>query len=264
LTLRYTRFPANLGGTDLVGQWHRCIALTSETWVWLFGDDDLMSADCVAAFRSYLAHTASPPDLLRFRVQEIDGAGVVVKRPQSFESPLSSLQFCRLRLRNAIRSYVPEHVFRRQAFANSGGFPRFALAWCSDDAAWIRLAAHTGMHEISSGIVSWRRSGLNITSARTELAPVKLRAATEYVRWLEREFRRDGANGLDAEFAMLCRRWLVGHRRYLRTYFFRAGLAGCARNSAHLFRFGAAGALANMARQDLKALLASSRRRRSS
>ena len=262
LSIQYTRFTSNLGGADLVAHWHRCVDLTSESWIWLFSDDDLMSDDCVAAFRSYLAHTPAPPDLLRFRVQEIDDAGVVLRPPLSLKSPLSSLEFCASRLRGEIPSYVPEHVFRRQTFVDCGGFPRFALAWCSDDAAWMRMGRNTGMHEIPSGVVSWRRSGLNITSARAELAPVKLRAATEYLRWLKTELSSYDAHAVNGEFSSLCRQWLIRHSRYLDTYFLRAGLLPCARNSAHLFRFGGLGALASLVQYDLKRLLAQSRARR--
>ena len=42
--ITYKRFKTNLGSCDLISQWKRCIALSSEEpWIWLFSDDDLMS-----------------------------------------------------------------------------------------------------------------------------------------------------------------------------------------------------------------------------
>ncbi|SVA69461.1 uncharacterized protein METZ01_LOCUS122315, partial [marine metagenome] len=41
LDLKYYRFPANLGSQSLTEHWNRCVALSSEPWVWLFADDDL-------------------------------------------------------------------------------------------------------------------------------------------------------------------------------------------------------------------------------
>ncbi len=261
LAIRYTRFATNLGGAHLVDHWHRCVSLADETWVWLFSDDDLMSEDCVAAFRAHLSSQPAPADLFRFRVQEIDGSGRVVRPPQSLKSPLWPIEFCTLRFRGQIRSYVPEHVFRRTAFIERGGFPHFALAWCSDDAAWVKLAERAGMHEVPAGIVSWRRSGLNITSRHAALAPVKLLAATEYVRWLQQELPLDDRPAVRREFRALCRKWLLGHSRYLQTSFTRAGIVRCARNGAPLFPYGTPAAAAALLRSDLARWLRGRRKR---
>src|SRR5690606_24954974 len=47
-------FKENLGLTDLVGQWNRCVKLsTKEEYVWLFPDDDIMSHECIESFYQY-------------------------------------------------------------------------------------------------------------------------------------------------------------------------------------------------------------------
>lgn len=49
--INYHRFSTNVGGENLVGQWHRCINLTNgEKYIWLFSDDDIMAENCVAEF----------------------------------------------------------------------------------------------------------------------------------------------------------------------------------------------------------------------
>ena len=50
LPVKFHRFDENFGKTSLVKHWERCVRMTSEPWVWIFSDDDLMDADCVAAF----------------------------------------------------------------------------------------------------------------------------------------------------------------------------------------------------------------------
>ena len=54
LSFAYNRFDNNLGGVSLVRQWERCIALTSEEWIWLFSDDDIMETNCVEEFYNSL------------------------------------------------------------------------------------------------------------------------------------------------------------------------------------------------------------------
>ena len=48
MDLLYHRFEENMGRTDLVGHWERCMALSDEPLIWLFSDDDMMPADGVA------------------------------------------------------------------------------------------------------------------------------------------------------------------------------------------------------------------------
>ena len=49
LDITYIRFDQNLGRTNLVQQWHRCIEMSSEPWIWLFSDDDTADPECVEA-----------------------------------------------------------------------------------------------------------------------------------------------------------------------------------------------------------------------
>ena len=74
LDIIYHRFEDNLGGRDLVSQWERCIGLSSEPWVWLFCDDDIMDPECVSAFYAHLNQTAGLFDLYRFNTTRIDEA----------------------------------------------------------------------------------------------------------------------------------------------------------------------------------------------
>ena len=38
----YIKFENNLGGSDLIQHWNRCInQIKNEEWIWLFSDDDL-------------------------------------------------------------------------------------------------------------------------------------------------------------------------------------------------------------------------------
>ena len=255
LEIKYVRFDKNLGGTDLVAQWHRCIAQTHQTWVWLFGDDDMMAPNCVAEFFRCITENGNNVDLLKFAVQEIDATGKVVRPPRPHADHISSEEFVRLRFAGKISSYVPEYIFRREALDKAGGFVSFPLAWCSDDATWGKIALSLGIHSIPSAVVSWRRSGMNITSYRPELAAAKLRAAVQYLDWLHtspRPLPRQDRYFSTAEFRTDARRWIISHSRYLSTYFLRAGILDAARRLSFLYQGGTLGALWNLLYLDLR------------
>src|SRR5215469_8140780 len=63
LKIEYHRFDKNFGGVSLAKQWKRCLHLSTEPWVWCFGDDDLMEPDCVAAFLEALKNTGGNHDV---------------------------------------------------------------------------------------------------------------------------------------------------------------------------------------------------------
>jgi glycosyltransferase involved in cell wall biosynthesis len=185
LPLRLHRFTHNRGRTDLVGQWRRCLALCSEPWVWMIGDDDELEAGCVAAFHA--ARAAAPQaELFHFGVRRIDAQGRVIDDEPEFASPLSARAFLLGRLRFALASYAPDYVFSRAAFDRAGGFVDFPLAWCSDDATWAKLAARHGIHSVRGPRVRWRLSGSNISSRNDQHAAVKLQAHLLFVEWLAR------------------------------------------------------------------------------
>ena len=136
LDIQYTRFPNNLGQSDLPGHWNRCLRLTNEPWVWLFSDDDIMEAGCVSRLLQAINSEGSSYDLFHFNVNTIDANGHILRNNPSFPAHLSAHAFASARLRFELASFAPDYVFSRAAFDRVGGFVRFPLAWCTDDATW--------------------------------------------------------------------------------------------------------------------------------
>jgi glycosyltransferase involved in cell wall biosynthesis len=180
----YHRFPQNLGGKDLVGQWERCIALThNEPWIWLFSDDDRCSPRCIETLQRGL-ELHPDTDLFHFGVQPIDGQGHPVAPLQEIALD-SARDYLERRILDNYRSYVVEYVFRREPFLEQGGFERFDLAWGSDDATWIRFAARQAPVLLAGAPVEWRASDVNISPRTTpEVASRKIEARLAYFRWL--------------------------------------------------------------------------------
>jgi hypothetical protein len=189
MDLRVHRFEHNLGGRDLVGQWHRCIALSTEPWVWLFSDDDVMAPGCVERLLQAVDEEGDHQPLFHFNVERIDAQGRVLQQEPEFPPLLSSRAFAIARLRFELSSYAPDYVFARAHFMKLGGFQAFPRAWCSDDATWIKLAAGCGIRTLPGAKIGWRLSGENISSQHTADAQPKVQALAAYASWLDAHLR---------------------------------------------------------------------------
>jgi hypothetical protein len=185
LNLRYHRFASNLGSVDLVQQWARCLTLCDESWVWLFGDDDLMPADAAGRALAAAREEGEGGSLLHFDVQWIDALGRVSRVDRPFPPRLCARGFAHHRLRFELESFASEYVFSRQALERAGGFVSFPSGWCADDATWLRLAAPRGIRTLPGSRVGWRHSGLNISSRHGSDAAAKFQALLRYVGWLQ-------------------------------------------------------------------------------
>lgn len=242
LSLKYFRFDQNLGGTDLVAHWTRCIALSSEPWVWLFSDDDVMDPGCVASFYHRLNEDQGAYELYHFNVIEIDATGDIQKITPKLETTLSAFDFCLARLQGRISSYVPDYIFSRTALQREGGFQSFPLAWCSDDATWIKIARNKGIRSAGDPRVYWRRSGQNLTSSRPHLVQRKLEAAIRYLSWLAEYLAAHPPTAGEPtlkELKLAARYWLLRHSRYLGAVFWPVNGILAVSRLRQLFRFGA-------------------------
>lgn len=144
LRLNYVRFERNLGQTDLVAHWTRCIELSREPWVWPFSDDDVMDPECVGTLLDRIAGRPADADLFHFDVVQIDADGRDLRAAPPFPEEMSAMHFALARMERRISSYAPDYVFSRAAMQRVGGFQAFPVAWCSDDANGIKLAHRGG------------------------------------------------------------------------------------------------------------------------
>lgn len=209
IDLVYHRFPQNLGGKDLVAHWHRCIDLTKEEeWIWLFSDDDIMEANCVQTFlQSVDKYTYE--DLFHFDVQVIDEKSKKVGKLQPFPEKLSVENFFSGRIKYKISSFVIEYIFSRKTYETKGRFEKFDLAWCSDDATWIKFANKKGITTLNGAIVNWRYSGINISSKIEDTSTLlrKLNASEEYIRWVNTFLSQNGKKPATSPFENM--KWIV-------------------------------------------------------
>jgi glycosyltransferase involved in cell wall biosynthesis len=186
LSLVYKRFEKNLGAKDLVSHWERCIALSKEEeWIWLFSDDDLMAEDCVELFYHTL-ETTNHETLLHFNVEVIDKKGQSYMSCLPFPSTMSAVDFFEKKIKGSIRSFVVEYIFKKELYLKEKGFQHFDLAWCTDDATWIKYSSIGGISTIvEEPKIKWRYSGENISSVNTDVTILKRKMKTknEFLSW---------------------------------------------------------------------------------
>lgn len=189
ISIKYIHFKENLGGSDLVAHWERCIDLAvNEEWIWLFSDDDIMEATCVENFYNTL-DTYPNYDLFHFNKMKIDEDNNILEKCFLYPDVLTSEKLLMGRLDGQISSWVVEYVFRKTSFLNTKRFQNFDLAWGSDDATWIKLGKKSGIKTIEKSIVYWRESRFNISPNNWTESFVtrKLYSQIEFAKWVIEE-----------------------------------------------------------------------------
>lgn len=200
INIYYHEFEENLGRRDLVAHWERCIDLVrDEEWIWLFSDDDLMDPTCVENFYSVIDQNPMY-DLFHFNVSQIDENDNIIKDLSFYPKVLTCEEYLNKRLEGNFYSFMVEYLFRKSLFIDVGRIENFDLAWCSDDATWIKLSARHGIYNIDNSRVYWRESRFNISPNNwdSEILKRKFYSQVKFARWIcnyskERKLKIDSA-----------------------------------------------------------------------
>lgn len=172
LSFVYQRFESNLGGTALVKQWERCVAMVGdEKWIMILGDDDTIEDNCVASYYKHIAQVEQKKiNVIRYASVVIDQNDI--KLSGIHEHPIieKSPDFLMRKFKGGTRSSLSEYVFRKSAM-QSVGFKNLPLAWYADLLAVLEISNFDAIYTINEGVVCFRISELNITSRTDNLTP---------------------------------------------------------------------------------------------
>lgn len=203
IPLKYIKFKENLGGRDLVAHWERCVKQTAnESLIWLFSDDDIIECNCVENL--FKAVNKNPNiDVFHFNLSIINTNNNVIKFCTEFPELISSEKFFALLYEGKIDARMPEFVFRRKRYEECGGFIPFDLAWRSDNATVINLAANNGIITIPHSKVLWRLSDENI-SAHYDSSICKRKDAStiNFFNWVNNYFINIGLKYVISTFKL--------------------------------------------------------------
>jgi len=183
INIIYKRYEENFGSHSLVKHWNRCIRLSSEPYVWLFCDDDVMEPGCVESFYKSLEKDIKF-EVCRFNTLLINAEGKILHENNPHPEFETGVQFAYERFCGRRMSFVSEYIFKRQSFEKEQGMMDFPMAWCSDDASWIAFTKNQKIYTIPGPKVKWRHSGINISSANAEYQKQKISALFQYLTWI--------------------------------------------------------------------------------
>lgn len=223
INIVYCRFENNLGKVSIVAHWKRCIDLVNnEDWIWLFSDDDIMRADCVASFYESLSDCEGHVDVYRFQSCIIDDNGNSKSNKTIHPEFEDSINFLYRRLNYQTHSYIVDYIFSEKVYKKYNGFVDFEAAWASDDATWILFAQEKGITTIKNGLVYWRESLINISGERKNKwnKKRKFKGTQQFIFWLHEWSKFKGLN-IDTK---LLQRWyfsmleLIGIKYPIMTY----------------------------------------------
>lgn len=184
----YKKFETNLGSTDLISQWNRCVQLVrDEEYIWLFSDDDLMPSTSVEQVLSYIAEDRYSSDVYHINCKIIDSDGNKITRKSTinFYGYLSPEDYVNSFLSHKGNTWGINFIVKKTKFVETGGFVNFDLAWNSDHASWLKFCTPKGLKNIPNTYLFWRLSNDNISSfSNIAIIERKVSARLEFYKWL--------------------------------------------------------------------------------
>lgn len=191
LEIVYHRFNENIGKTNLTGHWERCIQLSDEPIIWLFSDDDTMPADGINRILQAIDAYGEEKLLCRFPLNIINEDNhTLYTAPVYNKESISGYDFLLDKLNGKINSAACEFVFSRDVFNHTGGFVKFPMAWCSDDATWVRFANYTTKIILLKGDpVCWRNAHNKNISNSIRYNKDKIKATSLFIKWILRQYK---------------------------------------------------------------------------
>lgn len=180
--IKYYRNNTNLGKDSLVNNWNKCLEYAKGDYFVLFSDDDLMDQNFLLRMVE-LTEKYPENDIFHCRVRVIDNKGKTISYTPTKYEVTSALEFIWHRIKGFGFHYAPEFFVKTKKLRELGGFQKFPLAWCSDDATWIKVALENGLIYSNEALISWRQSDINISSSGS--LPKRLEALQSFKVWLD-------------------------------------------------------------------------------
>ncbi|WP_179005939.1 glycosyltransferase family 2 protein [Winogradskyella forsetii] len=164
IDIQYFRFDSNLGGTNLVAQWNRCLAMVkAESWIQILGDDDIVSDNFVAAFyKSLQSIETNNCDVIRISTYVIGAEGKRTSKQYTHPELETAAAFFERKFSKKTRSSLSEHIFRKSV-VDRIGFRQFSSAWHTDDMALFEFSNAKPVFSINEAYASIRVSEINIS-----------------------------------------------------------------------------------------------------
>jgi glycosyltransferase involved in cell wall biosynthesis len=179
--VKYYRNEVNLGRTDLVSNWNKCISMAKGDLFCLFSDDDKYHSDFLQEMVD-LSMVFPASDIFHCRVIKINGDGEPIDITPLCPQKESTLEFIWHTMKGNRNLYAPEFMCRTNALRNIGGFFNLPLAWGSDYVTWFLLSRCGGKVYCEKPLCFWRMSEINISAIGN--VQQRIIAINLYQKWL--------------------------------------------------------------------------------
>lgn len=199
IALTYHKYEKNLGMNSLSEHWNRCISLINdEKWIMILGDDDKLDKNVIANFYSNIDDVENASSsLIRLSSVLIDENNNFIS--ETFTHPQKELAKDSLfrKFKKETRSSLTEYFFSKKVFEKYK-FKHYALAWHSDDMAWIEFSENKPIYTLNNATAFIRFTNHSISGKKEN---AKLKAEATYVFFVD--ILKKNLNYTNTDFSFL-------------------------------------------------------------
>ena len=161
--ISYYRNEQNLGAEDPSYNWNKCVSYASGEYFCLLCDDDIYDPTFLEEMLM-LAEQFPACDVFHARGQLIDAKGKFISKYPS--SPLweSCEDLIWHNTRGMRYQTISEWMIRRTHIVKCDGYVHFPCAWSADTASIYRFSVKGGIVSSYKTLMTFRRSGINIST----------------------------------------------------------------------------------------------------
>lgn len=177
--IRYYINEQNIGGTDPAKNWNKCLSYANGEFFSLLCDDDLYAPTFVETMLK-LAEKYTDTNVFRARVKIIDGENNIIGLYPSVPEYESSLNYMVDDISGFRRQTISEFLYRTEHIKANGGYSSLPKAWCSDHLSVFKLSVEGGIASSNQLLVSFRESGINISTSNEKNVLAKIDANNQF------------------------------------------------------------------------------------
>lgn len=177
--IRYYINEYNIGGKDPVANWNRCLSYAKGEFFAMLCDDDLYEPTFVEEMLK-LASDFPMCNVFHARVQVVNKEGDVVDFFPSFPSLENTSDYIWHIAHRARKQTISEWMYRREYIQSVGGYEHVPIAWGADYLSIMKFAIHGGIASTTKFLVTFRRSGENISNTTDKNIDEKIEGTLVY------------------------------------------------------------------------------------
>ncbi len=177
--IRYYINEQNIGGKDPVENWNKCLSYARGEYFALLCDDDIYEPQFIETMLQ-LAIKFPNCNVFKSGVKIVDFKKDIVGTYPVSPNWESCLDYIINVSQKKRRQTISEWMFRRDRMIECGGYQSVPIAWGADYLSIMAFGMDGGIAASNKNLVTFRRSGENISTVYDRYADLKLRGTKVY------------------------------------------------------------------------------------